>query len=451
MTELMLKNEIDRQKLTGKTTMNLYKTYLMIIIYLCMAGSLQAQVDFATYFEPKSLRVDFALSGNAREQQAALQQLREEPVWSGPVKNLIDPFEYGGYLVKVYDLQTNVLLYAKGFNTLFEEWRTTDQAIRETQSWTNSISIPFPRQTILFELLARERSDNQFRSLWKMEIDPKSIFINKSPLKTLHTERLQYSGDPSGKIDLVFLSEGYTTEEMNKFNTDARRFMEAMFRTVPFDEYRNDFNVWAVQLVSEESGTDKSGEGIFRNTALNAGFYTFGLDRYLTTPDIKAIRDAVWNVPCDAIFILVNSPAYGGGGMYNFYAIGTADNARTIDVFLHEFGHSFGGLADEYFSSEVAYNDFYNLQAEPWEPNITTLVNFDAKWKDMLPAGTPIPTLVEGEYAGKLGVFEGGGYMAQGIYRPMNHCMMRSMAPFCPVCKRSITRMIDYFSDRPVQ
>ena len=422
-----------------------------IIAFLFIGkGLLLAQVNFADYFEPKRMRIDFALSGNAREQSAALQQIREEPVWGGPVNNLIDPFSYGGYFVKIYDLQTNVLLYTRGFNTLFEEWRTTDQATKENQSWTNSISIPYPKEPVLFELLARERSDNLFYPLLTMEIDPKSIFVNKSPLKHLKTEKLHYSGDPSGKVDLVFLSEGYTASEMEKFISDARRFKDELFQTAPFSAHQGDFNVWAVQLVSEEAGTDKSGEGVFLNTALNSGFYTFGLDRYLTTSDMKSIRDAVWHVPCDAIFILVNSTTYGGGGMYNFYAIGTADNARTISVFVHEFGHSFAGLADEYFNSEVAYNDFYNLKTEPWEPNITTLVHFDAKWKSLLPSDIPIPTPAEGEYAGKLGAFEGGGYLAKGIYRPMNHCTMRDRPPFCPVCERSIVRMIDYLSDRKV-
>ena len=423
---------------------------LPVIIFLLLSGSQSAytQVDFATYFEPKSLRVDFALSGNVDEQRASLQQLREEPVWGGPLKNLIDPFEYGGYYVKVYDLQTNVLLYSRGFNTLFEEWRTTGQALKEIQSWTNSITIPYPKNPVLFELLARERSDNQFRTLWKMEIDPGSIFIDRSPLKNLKKEPLQYKGDPAGKVDLVFLAEGYTAKEMDKFDADARRFMEALFQTAPFTGRRNDFNVWAVHLISEESGTDKAGEGVFLNTALNSGFYTFGLDRYLTTPDMKSIRDAVWNMPCDAIFILVNSSTYGGGGMYNYYAIGTADNARTISVFVHELGHSFAGLGDEYFNSEVAYNDFYNLKVEPWEPNITTLVDFDAKWKNRIQPGVPIPTPAGKEYAGKLGVFEGGGYLAKGIYRPMINCTMRSGPPFCPVCEQAIIQMIDYLSDR---
>ena len=422
---------------------------LMIIVFWWIGNdALQAQVDFATYFEPKSLRVDFALSGNAKEQHAALQQLREEPVWGGPVKNLIDPFEYGSYYIKIYDLQTNTLIYSRGFDTLFGEWRTTDQATKETQSWTNSISIPYPKKPVMLELLARERSDNRFYPLWKIEIDPESIFIDKSPLKDLYTEKLQYNGDPVEKVDLVFLAEGYTETEMDKFSADARRFMDVLFQTAPFSMRRSDFNVWGVHLISEESGTDHSGQGLFRNTALNSGFNTFGISRYLTTPDIKSIRDAVWNVPCDAIFVLVNSPMYGGGGMYNFYAIGTADNTQILRVFVHELGHSFAGLGDEYFASEVTYNDFYYPNVEPWEPNLTTLVNFDSKWKNRLPADTPIPTPVEGPYADQLGVFEGGGYMAKGMYRPLNHCIMRDGPLFCPVCQHTIEQMIDYFTDR---
>ena len=431
---------------------NIFRIYLIFIAFLGYGNCcLQAQVDFETYFEPKSLRIDFALSGNAKEQSAALQQLREEPIWGGTTKNLIDPFNFGGYCIKVYDNQTDKLLYSRGFNTLFEEWRTTNQAEKETQSWTNSISVPYPKKPVVLELLARNRSNNQFYPIWKMDVDPKSIFIDRSPLKNLKTEKLQYNGDPAQKVDLVFLSEGYTVEEMGKFDADARRFMEALFKTPPYDTRRNDFNIWAVNLISEESGTDKSGEGTYKNTALNSGFYTFGIERYLTTPDMKLIRDAVWNVPCDAVFILVNSETYGGGGMYNFYAIGTADNKLTIRVFVHELGHSFAGLGDEYFQSEVSYNDFYNLNVEPWEPNITTLVNFDIKWKDMLPPNTPIPTPVEGKYADKLGVFECGGYVSKGIYRPMNHCTMRDMSPFCPVCKRAILQMIDFISDREVK
>jgi hypothetical protein len=392
--------------------------------------------------------MDFALCGNAGMQSAALMQLREEPVWGGPRVNLTDPFEYGGYLLKMYDRASGGLVYSRGFNTLFEEWRTTEQARTETQAWVNSVVAPFPRRPVTAVLLARNRSTNSRDTLLTLDIDPSSIFIERSRLTEHPVTEILIQGEPAGKVDLVFVAEGYAASEKDKYIADARRFTDALFAVPPYGLHRGDFNVRAVFLESEDSGTDFSGEGIFKNTALNAGFYTFGTDRYLTTPDMKSIRDAVWNVPCDAIFVLVNSEVYGGGGMYNFYAIGTADNERTAQVFVHEFGHSFAGLADEYFSSETSYSDFYSLDAEPWEPNITTLIDFDRKWKDMLPAGTPVPTPPEAPYAGRPGVFEGGGYLARGIYRPMEHCMMRDLKAFCPVCSRAIVRMIDYLSDR---
>ena len=423
------------------------KISLLLLAILCNI-SVFAQSDFDKYFEKKSLRVDFALSGNLKSQSAAIQGLREEPVWGGPVKNLIDKFNYGGYYINVYDKATNKLIYSRGFNTLFEEWRSTEQTKTETQSWTNSASVPFPKVPVYVEITARDKADMQFHPLLKQEVDPKSIFIDRGKLKANKVHQIQKSGDSTEKVDLVFIAEGYTADEQEKFVADANRFTEALFATPPFTTRRNDFNVWAVCLVSEESGTDVSGKGIFKNTALNSGYYTFGVDRYLTTPDMKSIRDAVWNVPCDAIFLLINTDMYGGGGMYNFYACGTADNPRTPVVFTHEFGHSFAGLADEYFSSEVAYQDFYNLKYEPWEPNITTLVDFGSKWKDLLPADTPIPTPLDAGHKDKAGVFEGGGYLSKGIYRPMDHCMMRDYAPFCPACSRAILQMVDFLTDK---
>lgn len=416
---------------------------------MCVFSS--AQSSFDTYFNGKRLRMDFALSGNSGMQSAALIRLREEPVWGGPRGNLTDPFGYGGYLLKMYDKAGGELIYSRGFNTLFEEWRTTDQARNETQAWINSIVMPYPHRPVISVLLAHNRLTNRKDTLMILDIDPSSIFIDRSPLKKNQVISIQTKGDPSAKVDLVFLAEGYTASEQDKFIADANRFTGALFSIPPFDQCREDFNVYAVVLESEESGTDFSGKGIFKNTVLNAGFYTFGTDRYLTTPDMESIRDAVWNIPCDVIFVLVNSDVYGGGGMYNFYAIGTADNEQTIQVFVHEFGHSFAGLADEYFYTETGYDDFYDIRFEPWEPNITALVDFDKKWKDLLAAGTPVPTPLDTSYSEGIGVFEGGGYLSKGIYRPMNHCMMRDLKPFCPVCSRAVLRMVDFWSDRKVR
>lgn len=272
------------------------KISLLLIAAFCSLSAF-AQSEFDNYFEKKSLRVDFALSGNSESQSAAIQQLREEPVWGGPVKNLIDSFNYGGYYVNVYDKASNKLIYSRGFNTLFEEWRSTEQAKTEKQSWNNSTSIPFPKSKIVVEITARDKADMQFHSLLKMDIDPASIFIDRGNLKNNKIYPIQNNGNSADKVDLVFIAEGYTAAEQDKFVADAKRFTEALFAAPPFGDRRNDFNVWAVELVSEEGGTDISGKGVFRNTALSSGYYTFGVDRYLTTPDMKPIRDAVWNVP----------------------------------------------------------------------------------------------------------------------------------------------------------
>jgi hypothetical protein len=421
------------------------KVLAVLFLSLCFSLSVRGEVKFDSYFENKSMRVDFALSGNSVSQTAAIMQMREEPLWGGPLNNLIDPFNYGGYMVKVFDKASGELIYSRGFNTLFEEWRTTLQAGEQTQSWSNSISFPYPKSDVVFEILARDKEDMQFHSLLKTDIDPKSIFIDRSPLKHHNITQIVNKGDSQNKVDIVFVAEGYTLEQQGKFVEDARRFARALSSIKPFDSVSEELNIWAVGVVSEESGTDVSGKGIFRNTALNSGYYTFGIDRYLTTPDMKSIRDAVWETPTDAIFILVNAETYGGGGMYNFYAMGTSDHARTLDVFVHEFGHSFAGLADEYFTSEVAYIDFYNLRYEPWEPNLTTLVDFNSKWQKDLKQGTPVPTPLSDEYKNGLGAFEGGGYLSKGIYRPYDHCMMRDYAPFCPVCSKAILQMVDYY------
>jgi len=221
-----------------------------------------------------------------------------------------------------------------------------------------------------------------------------------------------------------------------------------LFAEEPFTSYRDRINIWAVEAVSMESGTDVPGENIYVNTALNSNFYTFDLDRYLTTTDIKAVNDYAAVVPHDNIVVLINSPRYGGGGVYNYYSGTTADHPLSPKVFAHEFGHGLAGLADEYYSSEVAYDEFYPLDVEPWEPNITTLVNFNHKWKDMIPEGVPVPTPAEEKYSNLTGLFEGGGYSAKGIYRPEMECRMKSNGPkgFCSVCRAAITDMLDFYT-----
>lgn len=236
---------------------------------------------------------------------------------------------------------------------------------------------------------------------------------------------------------------------MGKFKDDAGRFSRYLFNCTPYKENKNKFNIWAIEAASEESGIDIPADSVWKNTVVNSSFYTFNSERYLTTFDIKSIRDIAANVPYDQIFILANSGKYGGGGVYNYYCESSSDNSFSEYVFCHEFGHAFAGLGDEYYDSQVSVIDYYDTLVEPWEPNLTTLVNFPSKWKKMVSKGTPLPTPNDEKYLNSIGAFEGGGYMSKKLYRPCYDCTMKStkINSFCPVCKKAIIDMIMFYSE----
>jgi hypothetical protein len=424
------------------------KVILALVLLHCQLSIVNSQLKFDDYFEEKTLRFDFYLAGNAEHQNVFVDCFREEPHWGGPLAHLTDNPDYGEYCYRMYDEASGNMIYSRGFCSLFQEWRTTGEAQIVSRSYSQVIIMPYPKRNIRIEILARSYVTGRFEPLFKTSLDPKSICINREKRPEYPAAKLLHNGKPAQKVDLVFVAEGYTKNEMDKFRKDAARFTDFLFQTRPYGDRKNDFNVWAVECPSEESGVDIPGQNIWKNTALKSHFWTFGINRYLTAPDLSIIRDKVWNVPCDAVFVIVNSEKYGGGGIFNYYGLGTAGHELSNAVFVHEFGHSFAGLADEYFGSEVAYNEFYNLNVEPWEPNITTLVDFGLKWKNMLPAGTLIPTPDNETGEGRTGVYEGGGYVTHGVYRPMINCRMRSnSAVFCPVCQRAINRMIDWTID----
>jgi hypothetical protein len=289
--------------------------------------------------------------------------------------------------------------------------------------------------------------EGEFKSAWTGLFDPGSIFADPSIPAQFESVDLEIHGAPEHKIDILFLAEGYREHEMDKFLEDARRSAGYIFSEEPFKSRREFFNVRAVKSVSKDSGTDIPGQGVWKNTLLNSSFYTFGIERYMTTMDFAAVCDVAANAHYDQIYILVNTEKYGGGGMYNLYSISAADNLDSRAVVIHEFGHAFGGLADEYYNSAVAYTDFFNLDIEPWNPNLTTLVNFESKWKDQIVKDTPIPTPREEAFEHTVGVYEGGGYVAKDVYRPMIDCRMHTNdAPFCPVCESALLKMIDRYS-----
>ena len=406
----------------------------------------QAQLIFDEHFTDRTMRFDFILAGNSESTKVFPVSVITEPFWGGSLQNLTDPFNYGNFRYEVFDAGTGTVLYSKGFCTLYQEWQTTAEAKRIEKSFHEVATFPFPKNKVRFVLSIRGR-DGLFTKLYETDIDPASYFIiNEKPDEALAT-RIYGSGDPHTSLDIAFLSEGYTKGEMGKFRADVKRMADILFEEAPFDKYRERINIWAVEAPSQESGTDVPGEGIYVNTALNSSYYTFDVDRYLTTQDIRSVNDYAAAAPHDQIVVLINSPRYGGGGVYNYYSAVTSDHKFTPQVFTHEFGHGFAGLADEYYSSEVAYEEFYPLAVEPWEPNITTMVNFESKWKDLIAKSVPVPTPNTKKYTGVTGLFEGGGYSAKGIFRPSFDCRMKSneAESFCEVCQGAIEEMILFY------
>ena len=243
------------------------------------------------------------------------------------------------------------------------------------------------------------------------------------------------------------LPEGYTEIEMDKFASDCEKFSNELFSFSPFDQHQQHFNINAVMAPSVESGADVPSQRVWKNTLLDCSFSTFDSERYIMTENVPKVRDVAANASYDIIYILVNTDKYGGGAVYNYYSVSVMNNSLSKEIFLHELGHLFGGLGDEYYTSETSYNEYYCIEIEPWEPNLTTLVNFDKKWKSKMYKTTPIPTPRTHKYKDFVGAFEGGGYSAKGIYSPKQDCIMKSLSAegFCPVCVDAIEKMIQYY------
>ena len=420
------------------------KEFLLRIILLFAPFSVIGTPIYDQFFTDDVLRFDYLLSGNQSNASVLPAELKKEKLWSGSHGALIDRLDLGTYRFQVYDHQSGELIFSKGFSPIFQEWQSTAEAKQMSKAFYQVIRFPFPKKKITLKIEKRNYN-GQFSGIFSQTIDPDNYFIINENTRDIPVEKIYYSGDYSHKIDIAILAEGYTANEMDKFVNDAKRLTDSLFVVAPFSQLKNYFNIYALKTTSIESGTDIPGEHIYCNTLFNSTFYTFNIARYLTTSDMKTVSDMAAAVPYDYLIVLVNSSRYGGGGFYNFINVCTADHKLSSNVFVHEFGHGFGGLADEYYTSEVAFEDYYNLKVEPWEPNLTTLVNFDSKWKDLVTTpATPVPTPREGKYASAVGAFEGGGYISKGIYSPMEDCRMKSniTRDFCPVCQRAIKAVI---------
>jgi hypothetical protein len=419
------------------------KNLIVLVLFCFQTFVLSSQTNFSKWFTEGSLRVDYIIAGNHSKSDVFFQSLKKEAFWGGSKTALIDSMNYGEYLCKVFPEGSSELIYSRGFSTLFQEWQTTEEATVISQGFYESTNVPFPLNKIRFEIYEKNKSSEYILKL-SVKIDPRDYFIQPAPANCYPVEKIRYSGDPVHCVDIVFVPEGYTKTQMGKFKADIKRLTDSLFTVRPFSNYSSRFNFYAVLAPSAEEGADIPGANIWKNTLVNSSFYTFNSERYLTTLDFWKVKDVAAMAPYDQIYVLVNTDKYGGGGVYNHFNLTSADNSLSPNVFIHEFGHGFAGLGDEYYTSDVSYNDFYTPDSEPWEPNLTTLVDFSSKWKNMILEGTPIPTPPGPEYLNSIGVFEGGGYVAKGVYRPAYDCRMKSNIPheFCKVCENSIEKML---------
>ena len=419
-----------------------------IFSILLITSSIYPQVHFDDFFYEKTLRMDYFHTGNNKEDTYSFDELIEEPYWGGSKENLIDIFNYGKYKVALYDEKSGTLIYSRTYSTLYNEWQTTKEAEQTTKSFSETIVFPYPKKLLRIEFYSRNK-ENELIKKFEYKIDPENYFIKTEQSEKYNSFEVVNSGESFAKVDIVIIPDGYTVDEMDKFKEDCNRFAGYLFGSSPFKENKDKFNIWGIDAPSEDSGTDIPAEDVWNNTVVSSRFYTFDLERYLMTRANKELRTLASYAPYDQIYILVNSQKYGGGSIYNHYSVCISDNNNSEFVFVHEFGHGFASLGDEYYTSDVAYNDFYSAEVEPLDPNLTTLVDFDSKWKYMVEEATPIPTPDTEEYADKVGAFEGGGYVAEGVYRPFADCTMKSNSidNFCPVCTRAIQQMIDFYTE----
>ena len=416
-----------------------------LLVALCMSNHAQ---EFTAFFEEKSLRMDYLFTGDATTQEISLDKLSSWEGWAGRKHRLGElPLEGNGQ-VEVSDEATGQIIYRTSFSSLFSEWLSTDEAQTTRRSFEATFLVPYPKQPVKVKV-SLLNARHEVMSTMTHRVNPKDILIHAMGQRITPHKYLLKSGNPDRCVDVAICAEGYTADEMELFYKDAQVACDALFDHEPFKSMKSRFNVVAVASPSLDSGVSVPRLGEWKQTAFGSHFSTFYSDRYLTTLQVKSIHDALAGIDYEHIIILANTDEYGGGGIYNSYTLTTAHHPMFRPVVVHEFGHSFGGLADEYFYDNDVMTDTYPLDIEPWEQNITTQVNFDSKWKDMLPKGTPNPTPINQKEKYPVGVFEGGGYSAKGIYRPAYNCRMRTNEnpEFCPVCQRALRRLIEFYTE----
>lgn len=451
-------------------------------------------VAFATLFTPKTMRVDYFHTGDHGREIVALDRIVADGPWAGSTTRLIDDLNLGTYFFEVVDPGTRRPIYSRGFASLYGEWVDTAESKEIAHTFHESLRFPWPKSKV--EVVLKKRGpDGTFKAIWTTKIDPDSPAANAAEIAPRGKVWTVFeNGPPTEKVDLLILGEGYTEAELPKFHDDVKRLTDRLFSTEPFRSRKSDFNVRAIDLPAAASGVNRPHVGKFRRTAVSLSYFVFGSERYMLTEDNRALRDVLSQAPYEFIEILANEKQYGGGGIYNFQATASVDTAFAEYVFVHEFGHHFAGLADEYFMSPAVTTEFPKDRPEPWEPNVTALKDpATLKWRDLVEPDTPLPTpwdkvaweakaraflnrrlaLIERKapeaefdalfreqqasdtpmlssmtYSGKVGAFEGAAYQGKGLYRPQTDCIMytRDEVGFCKVCRKAIERVMDLYS-----
>ncbi|MBQ8046403.1 MAG: peptidase M64 [Prevotella sp.] len=413
---------------------------------LFWTGSATAQ-EFNDYFADETLRLDYIFSGTVQEQEIAVDELSRMPRWYGKRKRLADvPVEGNGEII-VSDRRTGTVIYKNSFSTLFQEWLSYDEASTTRRAFENVFLVPMPKDTADITVVLRNNRRETMVSSTHMVV-PTDILIRKIGYEHVTPyETVWQAEDTTRCIHIAYIAEGYQENEMETFMKDVETAQEAMFTHEPFASKKGRFNVVAVKAPSVDSGTSEPRNGQWKRTALSSHFDTFYSDRYLTTLHLKDMHDWLAGTPYEHIIVLVNTEKYGGGGILNSYNLAMAHHRQFKPVVVHEFGHSFAGLGDEYAYDFEAI-PMYPHDVEPWEPNLTTLVDFDHKWKDLTDGNTSIDK-ENGAASPAVGLYEGAGYSLKGVYRPSQDCRMRTNnhPEFCPVCQRSISRLIDFYTD----
>ncbi|MFD2366877.1 M64 family metallopeptidase [Pseudoduganella sp. GCM10020061] len=460
---------------------------------LCAALLALAAPAASAQAQPGTMRVDYVHSGNALDDSYALERVLVEPLpWPGSLSQAIDTTDRGVNRVEVVDPRTGDLLYSRGFSTIFGEWRTTTEAGKLNRAFHESVRFPHFDRPVRVRILKRDER-NAFSVVWTVDVDPTALdVVRAQPAAPAKPIPIRVSGPSPSKVDLLVLGDGYTAKEMKKFEADARRLADYLFTVSPFKERAGDFNVWGLAVPTEQSGVSRPSTGKHQASALGTRYDIFGSERYVLTLDNRALRDIAQHAPYEFIEILVNNETYGGGGIYGQFSTAAAGNDWANYLFVHEFGHHFAGLADEYYTSPVSYQST-GERPEPWEPNVTALRDpASIKWKKRVTAGTPLPTpwpkaeyeehsrayqkrraemraanrpesemsklfkedleftarlFSKAKHKHDIGAFEGANYEATGYYRSQMQCVMFDRSEeFCHVCSDALQETMDLYS-----